>query len=292
MSDIVVIGPGRMGTALALCFEQGGHRILGGVSRPHRNESPESARFMDLVGAPVVEMDKSRHLLEQANVILITVPDKAVTSIAQTLFDEGLLRAGQTVVHTAGALSSEVLVPVTEAGAYKLCMHPLQAVANPQTGSRLFKGTTFTLEGDREAVERAIEWVHSFGGVPVCLDAEARPRYHAAAVLASNAIVALAHVASQLANLPTGVAALLPLIKGAIANIESLGLEQALTGPIERGDISTVMKHLEALRHNPTTMSVYLALGRATADLAFKKGSLTDQQRAAFEQLFASWEIQ
>ena len=114
------------------------------------------------------------------------------------------------------------------------------------------------------------------------------PAYHAAAALASNALVALASVAAQVSGLSDGLKALLPLLYGAVDNLDRLGLPAALTGPIERGDISTVEAHLQALQHNPTALSVYAALGKATADVARSKESLSQQQWEYFQQLFTS----
>lgn len=283
MANIVVIGLGKMGTALGLAFKKAGHTIMHGVAT--HPASPESQRFKSLTQADVSELNQAHAPLKAADLILITVPDKAVTDTAQTLVRHDLLSQRQIVAHTAGALSSDVLDCV-RAHASAISMHPLQTVANPALGPTLLRGVTFTVEGDESACHHAMDWVESIGGIPVRIDARTRPQYHAAAVLASNAVVALANVAAQLSGLESGVHALLPLMKGAIQNLEQLGATQALTGPVERNDVSTVMKHLHAMEHNPTTTLVYAALGLATADVAKAKGSLTSEQWTEFRRIF------
>jgi predicted short-subunit dehydrogenase-like oxidoreductase (DUF2520 family) len=185
---------------------------------------------------------------------------------------------GQIVAHTAGSLSSEALDPLPSIGVHTLSLHPLQTVAAPADGPVLMKGITFTLEGDAQAAAQVSEWVRAFGGHPVTLSRELRPQYHAAAVLASNALIALASAATQVCGLENGLEALLPLMKGAMANLERLGLPDALTGPIERGDVGTVQKHLHALEKYGTVQRVYCALGLITADVALQKGSISKDE--------------
>lgn len=291
MEKVVVVGPGRIGTALALCFKHGGHRVLAAIARDNGTESGSSLRFSQLVNSPVLSMNNSFAFIKQADIVLITVPDKAVTSVARTLVDHQWLRTGQTVVHTAGAYTSDILSVVDGTGVRKLCMHPLQSISDPGLALERLQGATFTIEGDEEAVLDASRWVRGFGGIPVRMNPEMRPKYHAAAVLVSNAIVALLDQAAEIAGLPGGVHSFIPLIKGTIDNVESQGLEKALTGPIERGDLATVIHHLRTLHGNSTATSIYVTLGQAIVHLACRKGSLTSEQRAEFQRLFIEWNM-
>lgn len=286
MLRVAFIGCGRVGTTLALTLMSQGHRVMCGLSvRPH---SVSAATFARLTELPVhyLNSEAAVHEARSADVIFVTTPDKAVTEIAQTLLDRDMVHAGQIVVHTSGAKSSDVLAPVQSTGAKVLCLHPLQTIASATVGPAVLAGVYCTLEGHPQAVELGKEWVRSWNGTPVVIDASIRPQYHAAAVLASNAIVALAAVATDICGIDEGLNALLPLIKGAVHNLETMGLPGALTGPIERGDIQTVQAHLNALESNPTARSVYAALGRATADLALRKGTLSTAMRQSFISLF------
>jgi predicted short-subunit dehydrogenase-like oxidoreductase (DUF2520 family) len=284
MNQIVIVGPGRMGTAIALALQAAGVRVLSAVSRESRSAS--ATLFTQRTGIPVAQLHHSDlHNLADANLVVITVPDKAVTATAQTLVDTGVLHDRMVIAHTAGALSSEALNPVLQVGCPRLSLHPLQTIADPLTGIQSLHGAYCTLEGDDEAVRKGMELVQAWGGIPVAIRADQRPQYHAAAVLASNAVVALAAVATELVPIPDGLQALLPLLRGAIANLERYGLPQALTGPVERGDGSTILAHLQALQSNPTALHVYTALGQATVELARQKGSLSADQAEAISEL-------
>jgi predicted short-subunit dehydrogenase-like oxidoreductase (DUF2520 family) len=286
MHRFVIVGPGRMGTALSLALKASGHEVLAAV---HPSPSGESSRrYQELTDVPVVAWEGAEAFVRAADVVLITVPDKAVTRVAQTLAEKQWLDADKVVVQTAGSLSSEALSPVRQSGAGRLTLHPLQTIADPAAGPQLLRGVYCTLDGDDKSVALGSNWVRAWGGIPICIRPEQRPAYHAAAVLASNAVVALASVAAELSGIPDGLSALLPLLRGAVANLERLGLPAALTGPIERGDMPTVEAHLSALHNNPTALHVYAALGKATADVARSKGSISPLQWENFQQMFQS----
>lgn len=284
MKNIVIVGPGRMGTALALALQTAGCRVLAAYSRDRTAASAQ--RFEQLTGAPVYTFHDTLQPLKDADMVFVTVPDKAVTVTAQTLVDTGRLNDRMVIVHTAGALPSEALRPVVQAGCARLSLHPLQTIADPATAVQNLHGAYCTLEGDNRAVQVGAELVRAWGGIPVIIQPEQRPQYHAAAVLASNALIALVAVAADLLAIPESLQALLPLLRGSIANLERNGLPQALTGPVERGDVSTIRAHLQALQSNPTASQVYRVLGQVTTDLAREKGSLSTEQWQALQRLF------
>lgn len=292
MADVVFIGPGRMGTALALAFQASSNRVLGAVARPNRISTRQSAGgFGALLGVPVVEMDHAGQLCRMAEALFFTVPDRQIQTVVEMYVEQGFIHAGQIVVHTSGALASDILHAVHRVGAFALSLHPLQTIANPSRALELLRGATVAVEGDDHAVDVALTWIHEFGGVPVRLDADAKVKYHAAAVLASNALVALVGLAADLAALPNGIDGLLPLVRGAVDNLTHVGVPSALTGPIERGDIPTIERHLEALQAYPTALAVYSALGKAMVDMAVDKGSLTEEMRVRVQTVIQDWEL-
>ncbi|WP_054971085.1 Rossmann-like and DUF2520 domain-containing protein [Alicyclobacillus ferrooxydans] len=286
MQQVVVIGCGRVGTTMALALMSAGYDVTAGLAR--QSDSPSALQFAGATGVGVFHLKSEEAIFRgrSADVIFITTPDKAVTETAQTLVEQDMVHEGQVVIHTSGALTSDALAPVRSKGATALSLHPLQTIAAATVGQSILKGAYCTLEGDPSAVEVGNTLVRVWGGIPAIIDASLRPRYHAAAVLASNAVVALAAVAAQLSGLPDGLQALLPLLKGAVKNLETLGLPNALTGPVERGDVLTVQAHMAALQHNPTAQLVYAAMGKATADLAQEKGTLSHPMWQSFTALF------
>jgi predicted short-subunit dehydrogenase-like oxidoreductase (DUF2520 family) len=228
----------------------------------------------------------------QADWIFCTVPDRAVGELARCLAASGALRPGQIVVHTSGVLTSEVLAPVRARGALALALHPMQTVAEARQD--VFSGTFCTLEGDEGALLAAEELVRALGARPWLVEARWRPRLHAAAVLASNAVAALAAVAAEAAAAaaPAGadgrafaLAALQPLMAAAVDNLGRLGLPDALTGPVERGDRATVQADLAALEGE--ARSLYRAFLPALVRLAVEKGSLGNEAAAELGGLAA-----
>ncbi|OFW82244.1 MAG: hypothetical protein A2201_05440 [Alicyclobacillus sp. RIFOXYA1_FULL_53_8] len=285
MSKFIIYGPGRLGTAFAIALQTVGHDVLCAFAQDSRNES--SLRFSHHTASPVYLVSEQAAMMREADAVLITVPDKAVSVVAQTLMEHKALRAGQVVLHTAGVLDSSVLASLRSLGPAVGSLHPLQTFADPLLAARRLHGVYCSLEGDAAAVAFATRMVQDLGAVPVVIAPDLRPRYHAAAVLASNALVALASVATDLLSFPQGLQALLPLMRGAMENLETIGLPGALTGPIERGDKETIQVHLNALKDNPTALHVYTALGHATVEVAARKNSLTQAQQQALATLFA-----
>ena len=143
-------------------------------------------------------------------------------------------------------------------------MHPLQTVADPWSGGDRLRGVAFALAGEPEALAVARRLVRALDGQPLVIPPKLRPLYHAAAVFASNYLVALVSAAVRLLG-QTGVdeedavAAVLPLIRGTLNNLGNLGVGAALTGPIARGDVDTVRLHLARL--SPEDRALYCALG-------------------------------
>ncbi|QQE78630.1 Rossmann-like and DUF2520 domain-containing protein [Alicyclobacillus sp. SO9] len=298
MMKIMVVGPGRVGTALAVAMQQAGHDIVGALSR--RTTGLQADLFKQLTSAPVYQFPSTDvkpttdlqliapPRMGVPDVFLLTVPDKAVTQTAQTLAGAGYFDNVEVIIaHCAGSMSAKALSPANQPGVRRLCWHPLQSIADPRMSPACFEGVTFTLDGDKEAVAAAKKWVTGLKGLPVEIAGEDRTRYHAAAVLAANAMTALAATAASVSGLEHGMTALLPLMRGAVGNIERFGLPDALTGPVERGDVETVEAHLKSLQDNPTAFDVYRVLGKATLDIARQKGSLTEQQLSAFLTLFS-----
>lgn len=272
MERAVFVGPGRMGTALALALS-GLQEVLGasGGSAQSREQFAAATGLSATADAAA--------LCRQADWIYLTVPDRAVADAAQALAQAGAFHAGQVVCHTAGALDSTALGSAQAAGAQVLALHPMQAVAQPLLGRAAFAGAVCTVQGDDPAAQRAEKLVQALGMIPWRVPAERKPALHAAAALASNGLVGLLASAAEAAAGPEAdaaerakaLAALLPLAEGTLRNVAALGIPQALTGPVERGDLATVRRHLEALYGDAAIL--YAALLPVLSRLAADKGA-------------------
>jgi predicted short-subunit dehydrogenase-like oxidoreductase (DUF2520 family) len=217
--------------------------------------------------------------IARAAIVFLTVPDDVIGPLCAQVASEEGWRAGQGVVHCSGALSSEVLEPARRAGALVASFHPLQAFASLEAALDNLPGSTFALEGDAELVSQLERLVQVLDGTALHLRPDDKVLYHAAAAIASNYTVTLAGLACELlvregiaANPNQALHYLLPLLRGTVENLEALGLPDALTGPLVRGDVGTVARHIEALqRCAPELAHLYRHLARLTLPLAQQK---------------------
>ncbi len=281
MSDrIAIIGPGRMGLALgaALAQRQAAERLVFHGRAldppPHPLFEPRSPAAIYRPGIGPLD--------EGTTIVILAVPDRVLADVAYDLAAAGRAPAGCVALHLAGALSADVLAPLLPAGFAIGSMHPFQTVADPWSGGDRLVGAAFALGGEPAAIAAGRRLVSTLGGRALVVPPSLRPLYHAAAVFASNYVVTLAAVAARLlsqAGVPEedAAAAAVPLLRGAVGNLEHLGFAAALTGPIVRGDVDTVRLHLGRL--SPPDRSLYSALGRETLRLARLAG--LDPARAA-----------
>lgn len=203
-------------------------------------------------------------------VILIAVPDTAIADVARELAAaEWPQPAKRIVLHSSGALSSEILAPLRDFGASVGSLHPLQSFSGIGTPS--LDGCIFAVEGDAGATRVARAIARALGGQILRLDPAAKPLYHAAATMAAGQILAeLAAAIQILASLGMtrgeALRALLPLTRQVLENLERLGPRPAWTGPLARGDFSVIAAHENSLGSWPTEyLTAYRALNRLAA---------------------------
>lgn len=293
LPHIALIGWGRVGSVLGRALHAAQYPLVAVASRnPAKAEA--AARLLDAHPAPPAAAAR------QTDLVLLAVPDAVLPVLAQDLAAASAWRTGQYVVHTSGALPASALQPAADHGAVIGSFHPLAAFADPNATLPL--GITFGIEAPAPLQNVLVDMARALGGYPLPLTAAQKPVYHAAAVLASNYTVTLAALASQLFDqlgvAPTdALCALVPLMRTTLGNLEQLGLPDALTGPLVRGDVETVQRHLEALDQTaPHVATVYRCLGQATWPLAQQRG-LDPASTSAFQDLLTlptdarnSWE--
>jgi predicted short-subunit dehydrogenase-like oxidoreductase (DUF2520 family) len=206
--------------------------------------------------------------------VILAVRDQVITEVAQMLVGTGLVNKRHTLLHCAGAASAEELLgAVADKVGGIGTLHPLAAIADGKIAMRTLKGTVFGVEGNETGRRTAEKIVAALGGIALELDQTQMAAYHCAAALASNYVVALLDTAAQVLA-GTGVSAqeaaraLVPLVEGAIANVQAKGTTDGLTGPIRRGDAATIQRHLEALRGKPDVAEIYRALARRAVEIA------------------------
>ena len=272
MKSFSIVGAGRLGTALGTALVSRGWRVEVIVDKDAR-AARESRR---IIGSGRASTSPAAAAAAKGPVI-IAVPDDVIGRVASALARSGGAWAGRSVFHTSGLVPSSVLGPLARRGAQVASLHPVQSFPRKDAPASIFKGITWGLEGETAAIDAAEEIVRSLRGHVLLLSAKDKSLYHAACVLASNAFVALEWAAAgvlQKAGIAEDAAAgtLFPLVQGTLQNVKSFGLEKALTGPVLRGDVATVRKHLEALRVAPEAREVYVAAGKLILRLAAKRG--------------------
>ncbi len=277
------IGAGTVGTALAMGLDARGYQVVAVYSRS-RTSSEKLASGIS--GCRVVE--SSQALAEAAELVFITTPDDAIGEVASEI----QWHSGQSVAHCSGADSTEVLEPARASGAQVGAFHPLQTFASVQQAIENIPGSTFAIEAEEPLLTYLKEMAETLDGQYIELEASDKVVYHAAAVIACNYLVTLVKLATDLwqtFDVPVEQAsqALLPLLKGTIHNIETVGIPQCLTGPIARGDAGTIRKHIEALeKAAPNVLPTYLELGRQTVPVALAKGKINEQQAEELLTIF------
>ncbi len=248
--SLALVGPGRAGTTLAVALAARGWTPVAVAGRAA--DAASTLRAAERLGARAVDLaDAGR----EADLVLVATPDAAISDTALAL--AAGLRPGALVVHLSGACPLEELDklraerPDVEIGA----LHPLQSLPSVELGAARLPGSWCAVEGP-PAVERL---ALSLGMRPFRVADEQRARYHAAATIASNHLVALLGQAVRVAE-AAGVPpeALLPLVRASVDNVEALGATDALTGPVARGDVDTVARHIESVP--PAERASYRAL--------------------------------
>ncbi|MFQ6092874.1 MAG: Rossmann-like and DUF2520 domain-containing protein, partial [bacterium] len=271
---VAIIGAGVVGTALGVALSRCGYTISG-VADIRAGAAQKAA---DRMGGVAHSTDGVK-ISMGANLILITTPDDAIAQTCGAIAAGGGFGVGDLVLHCSGGLSSEVLASAKKIGAAVASMHPIGVFADVETAGAQLSNLTYGLEGDAKALEEAEAIVRALGGRPIRVPKDRKVLIHIAACLTANYAVTLVDTAARLLRhlrmeREEAVRVLLPLFEGAISALQGEGLPQALTGPIARGDVATVERHVKAIRSDKELTRIYALLGLRTVPVAVEKGGL------------------
>lgn len=282
MLKLGIIGAGTVGTALAVRLNRKGYQVVAVASQSRAS----AQKLAEAVGGCQV-FGNSQGVADTAELVFITTPDDAIASVASRI----RWHAGQSVVHCSGADSTDILEPARKSGAHVGAFHPLQTFASVEQAIENMPGSTFAIEAEEPLLNTLKDIATALDGHMIELKAGDKVAYHAAAVIACNYLVTLVKLATDLWQtfaIPPQPAtqALLPLLRGTLNNIATVGLPQCLTGPIARGDAGTIEKHLDALKKiSPAMVSVYSELGLQTIPIAVAKGRINQRQAQELQAL-------
>ena len=279
MSETVsIVGAGRVGRALGRRLHELGWQV-GAVT----GRSVSTARAAVRVIGAGQPLGGPTHQVLNSRVVLITTPDSAIEGVAKNLAQLGGSEwSGKVVLHTSGALGSSVLQALADLGAATGSMHPMQTFSNQNIPD--LANCIFGIEGGPAALRVARKMAHQMGGVAVRLSGANKAAYHAAGSFACAYVLALMEAATRLLMTQgfkrrQAMRALLPLTRQTLDNFERVGPLAAWTGPLARGDFSTVEKHVKALADfAPEYLEVYKTISRLKAKvLAAQPGAMMKQ---------------
>lgn len=269
--EIGIVGAGRVGCSIGKYLKEHGAAVAGYFSKSR--ESVESAAtFTGTTAFPTLG-----ELVKASDMIFIATPDDVIRSVWDSIKEEPI--QGKIVCHFSGSLSSVVFSGREQAGVSGCSAHPMYAFSDKYTSYEQLNQVLFTMEGDKKALVE-VRSVLEQAGIRCCvIDSAKKERYHAAASMVSNMMIGLYQMSIDMlkdCGFEKDAAQLLvePLVRGNIHNLLATSPEQALTGPIERNDVDTVVKHLAVLTEEE--QAVYKNLAHKLAEIAMRKNPEID----------------
>ncbi len=281
MMNFNIIGAGRLGKALALALVNSGQAKLKAVCNANFSKAKLAVERLGCGIAVPMLAD-----LPAADLTFITAPDDKIHQLAKLLAEEKIIAPQSIVVHCSGVLSSTALNPLKVLGCQLVSVHPLRAFKLDNLDTAAFQGCDCVIEGEDEAQKVISSLFKQLGARLIPIKQEGKTVYHAAAVIASNYLVTLAGAAIDLlteAGIDTNLAKEMTtnLMTSSLNNIkQAKNVAEALTGPLQRGDLHTLTKHLQALSQ-ASIKDLYSSAALATLPLT----TLSDELKMEVKSL-------
>lgn len=285
-----LIGAGRAGSVVTAALARAGHQVVA-VSAVSDKSKARAAQLL-----PQAAVCDPLAVCEQAELVVLAVPDDALADLVTGLVRAGAISAGKIVVHLSGRFGSEVLAPAHEVGALCVALHPVMTLTGEAYEVDRLDGCPFGISASEESRPVAEALVVEMGGEPQWIEPDARVLYHAALSHASNHLVTLIAQSQDMlaeAGIENPGQFLGPLTSASLDNALRWG-DGALTGPVSRGDAATVASHVSGLADAAHTaaersgVETYVALAKATAIRAANSQRITAGQADAVLDALAS----
>lgn len=269
------VGAGRAGCSLGKYFTTKALQADVTVTGYNSIVEEEARWAAEFTGSSVFE--RIEDVIAASDAIILSTPDGAIKKVWDTIDKKNL--TGKMICHLSGSLSSDVFSAIDTYGGYAISIHPMFAFSNKDSVYQQLDSVSFTLEGHPYAVNAWQQLLDALGNRSVVIDQAKKPKYHAAASILSNQVVAVLATGYELLEecgfsekeARTFSAA---LVRDNVEHVIADGCVSALTGPIERGDVGTVQKHLQEL--NDTQKEMYRVCGSKLLELAGCKNPQTD----------------
>jgi predicted short-subunit dehydrogenase-like oxidoreductase (DUF2520 family) len=284
-----VLGAGRVGAVLGAALTAAGHRVVAVSGRSGAARARLALLLPQTPNRSVTAVTRAA-----SDLLIVAVPDDALAGVVGGLAAAGALRPGQVVAHTSGAHGLAVLAPATAVGARPLALHPAMTFTGTPDDLTRLAGISYGVTAPAELRPFAARLVADLGGVPEWVAESDRALYHAALAHGANHLVTLVNEAADRlrdAGVDRPEKVLAPLLRAALENALRIG-DDALTGPVSRGDAGTVRRHLDRLAATaPESVPPYLALARRTADRAIAAGRLRPADAESLLYVLSGMEI-
>jgi len=282
MMKIGIIGAGKVGTSLAAVLKKKGFHIVV-VSDTDEASLKTAEKYL---GKDVLYTQNNMDVVGAADAIAITTQDRVVQDIAAEINAKAERLDGKLIFHTSGADPSSILLPLDKKGAFLGSLHPLQTFPDIDSAIGVLPDTYIFIEGDEGAVPLLKQLGENIGAKVYTIAGKDKVLYHLSAVFVCNLLSALFYSGKGLMekiNIDFGP--FLPIIRATLKNIENKGPLAALTGPIVRGDVKTVMAHLGAIENMELHRKVYKALSEVAVQMAAERKTIDEKTIEALKDV-------
>ena len=278
-----IIGAGKLGKTIGHLLAKNKIVQIEAICNTTKASSLSAIEFIGKgVYCPTI------NALPAADLTFITTPDDLISSVCRALSTANSLKPESIVVHCSGALTSDELIAAKNKDCYVANVHPMCSFAKPELLIHEYNGTYCAIEGDEEGL-RVVEWMfNKIGSITYKINKKQKVAYHMAGVFASNYLITLSKQALSClkeAGMENEIAmrVITTLMQNTVTNLKkTLSPEQSLTGPIQRGDLTTIKSHLQSLAESEQR-KLYSTLGKATIPLT----ALHENKKEELIQLFS-----
>jgi predicted short-subunit dehydrogenase-like oxidoreductase (DUF2520 family) len=268
-----IVGAGSVGKTIGrLLVEKDLVQVLG-VCNTNIRHAQTAVQFIGQ-GQPITEITA----LPSADITLITTPDDQICETSIALSKSGKIQPKNIFIHCSGVLTSDMVASVKTKDGLVASVHPMKSFGEPQIAITNYLGTFCAMEGDAEALTVIEPLFKAIGSITYPIDKAKKSTYHIAGVFASNYLVTLSQEAVN-CLVESGVEEkmalqiVIHLMQGTLTNLsQTMSPAAALTGPIKRGDISTLRAHMAALKDSKREL-LYVTLANATLALIAHDGN-------------------